>query len=331
MSNPYFDTFLSLQNLNIAKENLARVINAGAKVVTCVNYHGKVFSINLLGKNFANKITPIVGDYVLLNTKVPEIECILARRNTLKKRKKHSKNEIQEIAANVDVVLVFTVANSEFNLANIQKMLVGAYQINAIPVVILNKIDLDKDYKQKYLQVLQNVLPKIKILPVSLTQQDAQEKILNIFSKGLTYIVIGSSGFGKSSFVNMVFGKDLQKTSSVNSKSNKGVHTTTTRDLLFHNNGFMLIDTPGVREFSAMPSNLENMGALEQVFVNVSKFAGECAFRDCKHDIEENCAVKKAIKENHLTEEELSNYKKIKTEILENYQNYILRHKKSSK
>ncbi len=331
MSNPYFEAFLSAHKTNIAKEALARVTGVGAQVITCVGYYGKVFVVNLLGKNFTHKITPIVGDYVILNTKIPEIKHIIERTNTLKKRKKHSKSEAQEIAANVDVVLVFTVANSEFNLANIQKMLIGAYQINATPIIILNKIDLDTNYQQNYVHLLQKVLPNVQVLPISVTQQEKRAEVLKLFVKGLTYIVIGSSGFGKSSFVNMVFSKDLQKTSSINHKSNKGVHTTTSRDLLFHEDGFMLIDTPGVREFSAMLDNVENIEAFEKVFTNVIKFAKKCTFRDCRHDLEKDCAVKRAIKEHKLIKEELDNYKKIKTEILENHHNYLLRHKKSSK
>ena len=90
----------------------------------------------------------------------------------------------------------------------------------------------------------------------------------------------------------------------------KGRHTTTHRELIKLDNGVMIIDTPGMRELGMWDVS----EGLTDAFADVEKFAGMCKFRDCKHENEPHCAVKRAIKNGELSKTRLESYRKIKSE-----------------
>ena len=91
---------------------------------------------------------------------------------------------------------------------------------------------------------------------------------------------------------------DLQKTKSVSTFNSKGKHTTTSRDLFQLNNGSLLIDTPGMREFGVTNEEGENSDFL---FPVIEEFAQNCHYSDCKHLHEEGCAVLIALQSENLT------------------------------
>ncbi len=65
---------------------------------------------------------------------------------------------------------------------------------------------------------------------------------------GKTIVFLGSSGVGKSTITNYLLGKDQQKTSETSRSTGKGRHTTTSSQLIVHESGSMIIDTPGMKE-----------------------------------------------------------------------------------
>jgi ribosome biogenesis GTPase len=55
---------------------------------------------------------------------------------------------------------------------------------------------------------------------------------------------------------------------------------------------------------------------LAKSFTDIEEFAKNCFFKDCRHEAEPRCAVKRAIEEGELSKERLDNYKKMQQEIL---------------
>ncbi|MDD4754129.1 MAG: hypothetical protein PHT78_12970 [Desulfitobacteriaceae bacterium] len=53
---------------------------------------------------------------------------------------------------------------------------------------------------------------------------------------------------------------------------------------------------------------------IAKAFADIDELAAQCKFRDCTHDNEPHCAVKKTISEGILTEERLISYQKLKKE-----------------
>jgi ribosome biogenesis GTPase len=96
------------------------------------------------------------------------------------------------------------------------------------------------------------------------------------------------------------------KTGVTSSVTGKGRHTTTSRELLFHPAGGMVIDTPGIRELQLWGE----IGEVERSFEDVVSLMSQCRFKDCTHNTEPGCAVKRALEDGTLDPERYESYKK---------------------
>ncbi|OPY60267.1 MAG: putative ribosome biogenesis GTPase RsgA [Pelotomaculum sp. PtaU1.Bin065] len=85
----------------------------------------------------------------------------------------------------------------------------------------------------------------------------------------------------------------------------KGRHTTTNRQLLVLPEGGVVIDTAGMRELQILDADLSKS------FYDIEKLAEKCYFKDCRHESEPKCAVRKAIEDGVLAAGRFENYKKL--------------------
>jgi ribosome biogenesis GTPase len=136
---------------------------------------------------------------------------------------------------------------------------------------------------------------------------EGYQDILKYILPGKTVAFIGSSGVGKSTLINRLLGEDIQETKEIR-KDDKGRHATTSRELKLIPTGGAVIDTPGMRELGLESVNLN------RAFNDIEELSKNCKFKDCQHDNEPGCRVKKAIEEGTLDEERLLSYKKLKKE-----------------
>lgn len=112
---------------------------------------------------------------------------------------------------------------------------------------------------------------------------------------------------GKSTLINKLMGDNVLATKEIRD-DDKGRLATTHRQLLVLPNGGVVIDTPGMRE-------LQIAGAdLSKSFADIEQLAERCHFRDCRHESEPKCAVRKAIEDGTLSAARLENYKKLQRE-----------------
>jgi ribosome biogenesis GTPase len=128
---------------------------------------------------------------------------------------------------------------------------------------------------------------------------------------GRTGALLGSSGVGKSTIINRLVGRDVQRTRDVRASDSKGRHTTSHRELVFLPNGGFMIDTPGMRELQ-----LWDVGeAVSETFDDIEALAVQCRFSDCRHRDEPDCAVKTAVAEGQLSAARLESYLKLNDEL----------------
>ncbi|HZK88068.1 MAG TPA: hypothetical protein VFC27_02855, partial [Anaerovoracaceae bacterium] len=80
------------------------------------------------------------------------------------------------------------------------------------------------------------------------------------------------------------------------------------RDLIVIPNIGAVIDTPGMREIGVESVDLN------KTFIDIDELAQFCRFKDCQHENEPDCAIKKAIDNGDIDEDRLMNYKKLKKE-----------------
>lgn len=275
-----------------------------------------------LYKASVKKDYPAVGDWVTVklssNNAQAIIIAVLPRKTAFSRKLPISggrkiKNGIitggateeQVIAANVDIVFIVSGLDDNFNIQRIERYITLAYNSGALPVIILNKIDCCDNFKD-YLVKVENIAPGIAAHPVSVTQNMNMDIFYKYLSPGKTVVFLGSSGVGKSTITNYLIGEEKQKTNTVSSNNNKGRHTTTSSQLIFHDNGAMIIDTPGLRELQLWGDE----DALNQNFDDIVNIISKCKYRDCQHHKEPGCAIKEALENGILSHDRFESYVK---------------------
>jgi ribosome biogenesis GTPase len=258
---------------------------------------------------------PAVGDWVALMPAAPAEEMgrivdVLPRRGRFVRKVAGTTTEAQVVAANVDVVFLVSGLDHDFNVRRIERYLLAALEGGAAPVVVLNKADLARDLDQ-VLTELRPVAGHIPVELVSARSGQGLEALRQHIGPGRTAAFLGSSGVGKSTLINRLIGRDLQRTAEVRESDSKGRHTTTHRELVVLPGGGLLIDTPGMRELQLWDVST----GLDDAFEDIMAIGIDCRFRDCTHDSEPECAVKTAVADGRLAAERHANYLRLRKEV----------------
>ena len=254
---------------------------------------------------------PAVGDFVMLslleaNTGSAVIHRILKRRSVFSRRAVGLENQTQIVATNIDIVFICMSLNNDYNLSRLEHYLSVAFNSCALPVIILTKSDLC-DNLPDILNEISMIASGVDVISASINDPASCDGLRIYLKPGVTASFIGSSGVGKSTLINLLAAKEVQRTSHVG-QNDKGMHTTTHRELLLLPQGGIVIDTPGMRELGV------ESGELSHTFADIEALAVQCRFHDCTHDTEPGCAVKQALEAATLDERRWANYQKLKRE-----------------
>ena len=262
---------------------------------------GGAVSARLSGTfRYNNSQFPVVGDYVSVDGGL--IRSILPRTSKFSRRAPGRRDEEQVLAANVDVALVVCGLDGDYNPRRIERYLVLVRESGARGAVVLNKCDL---------RPAPDVSFGVPVIETSTRMPGGLDALLRFVEPGLTYVLLGSSGAGKSSIGNCLMGEDVQRTSEVREHDSRGRHTTTHRELIELPSGAFLIDTPGLREIQLWAGE----ESVEDTFEDIASRASSCRFRDCRHAGEPGCAVAKALESGELDEWRGRNYGKLTSEV----------------
>ena len=123
--------------------------------------------------------------------------------------------------------------------------------------------------------------------------------------RGRATVFSGQSGVGKSSLLNAVQPELGLRVKEVSESTQKGQHTTTTAELIRLAFGGWVVDTPGLRQLQLWDTRPEEV---EGYFADLRPFVPLCAFPDCTHTHEANCAVKAAVARRLVSQRRYQSY-----------------------
>jgi ribosome biogenesis GTPase len=258
----------------------------------------------------AGERRPVVGDWVAFSWQQRRVEAVLTRRTEIARRRPGAKAELQVLAANVDLLLVVTAFGRDFKLGRLERYLLLARQSGAAPVVVLNKLDECLDPAAALRQV-RPVAGDAPVVLMSALDAIGLEDLLRLIEPAQTAALVGSSGVGKSTIINRLLGEERQLVRELGDANRRGRHTTTDRELFVLPGGQLLIDSPGLRELQLWAGPESTVSG----FLDIDELAGECRFRDCRHQGEPSCAVAAAVERGDIDARRLENYQKIGREL----------------
>ncbi len=258
--------------------------------------------------------SPVPGDRVYFRVSTNGqgvVESIEERRSLLQRPSPHQ--GIKPVVANIDVAFIVVAPLPDFSSVLLDRYLIAIENAGINITIIANKWDLSLEIDQ---QSIEQHLARYSQIGYSTlrisTKQDIGKKDLQQSLSQHTSILVGQSGVGKSSIINWLFPSKALSTQAISENSRLGQHTTTASQLFFLNedydNGGFIIDSPGIREFGLW--HLDN-DQIASGFREFRPYLGRCKFRDCQHQNEPGCEIRKAVENEVISRTRWQNYLKI--------------------
>lgn len=252
-----------------------------------------------------------VGDWLAVDGE--QVVALLPRRSLLRRRAAGSEDH-QLLAANVDLVLLVCGLDRPVVTGRIQRGEALARDAGADALLVLTKRDLVDEageVRRTLVEVAQNHPGLDCVVTSSATGHGIAE--LRTRLRGVTSVLLGESGAGKSRLVNELLGHDAAIVGAVRSSDAKGRHTTTNRQLHLLPDGGVIVDSPGIREVG-LAGDEESVAA---AFADIDELAEECHFTDCGHAGEPGCAIALAIEAGQLSRDRVDAFLALRQEAID--------------
>jgi ribosome biogenesis GTPase len=251
----------------------------------------------------------VVGDWVVIDRNRTPV-ATLPRDSLLRRRAAGTGEKEQPMAANVDLVLVVCGLDRPVRTGRIQRTITIALDAGAESLVVLTKADkVGPEVAAEAEMIAQEVDPTLEVVTLSAKGGWGIDDLLERVGHR-TVALIGESGAGKSTLVNALMAGDVAEEGDVRDGDSKGRHTTTHRELHLLDSGGVLVDTPGIREVGIWTDT----DAVAETFPEIDGLAEHCRFRDCAHEAEPGCAVRRAVADGSLAVERFEAWRSLDAE-----------------
>ncbi|MRW94545.1 ribosome small subunit-dependent GTPase A [Duganella sp. FT80W] len=276
------------------------------RTATIIAAHGRHYLAETDGEKLqcvtrGKKTNVAVGDIVHITMTSPDQGVIdkIEERKTLLYRSDQYKSKL--LAANLTQLFIVVATEPGFTDDLVSRALVAAEAAGIEAHLILNKVDVADALPRARERLQMYAALGYPVHEVSAkTQPQETLALLRPLLAGQSSILIGQSGMGKSSLINLLVPEADIATREISAALDTGKHTTTfTRLYTMPDLGpdSAIIDSPGFQEFGLYHLS---EGMLERAFVEFAPYLGHCKFYNCRHLIEPQCAVLAAVEEGKI-------------------------------
>jgi ribosome biogenesis GTPase len=253
-------------------------------------------------------ITPVCGDVVTVDSLPGEADWLITgiekRRNALSRPSRRGTPEV--LAANVDVLVAVAAASPVPDWFIVDRYLCAAEIMHSDAILVFNKVDEPKPPgTEAALSVYADIGYPIHCASAETGEQiDALRRSIGT----RTAILVGQSGVGKSSLINLLSAPSQQRTAGISRKTGEGRHTTVNSMMLPLPGGGTVIDSPGVRDYAPALADITDA---ETGFREIAAAAAACRFANCRHLKEPDCAVKSAVDNGTIDARRYESYRRV--------------------
>lgn len=304
---PFFSSQLSLEELQSSLVGRA-VADRGRRLL--VRFRDGAHPVVVPGRLRAEGVLPVVGDFVVANAGPDRtVARVLERRTWLSRNVAGGATAEQVLAANVDVAFVVQGLDEGPNPRRLERTLAAVHAGGAEPVIVLTKPDRAEDLAAALAEA-RAAAPGVEVEVASGLTGEGVAALAAHLLPDRTGVMVGPSGAGKSTLANALLGRDAQRTAPVRACDDRGVHTTSGRELFPLPGGGALVDGPGIREL-----RLWDASGLDATFEDLAAIATRCRFRDCSHGAEPGCAVREAIADGRIEAARVESHRRLALEL----------------
>ncbi|MBF0232747.1 MAG: ribosome small subunit-dependent GTPase A [Desulfamplus sp.] len=245
----------------------------------------------------------VVGDNVVVRN---QILTPLPRRTELRRR--DSRGSIRIIGANLDVLGIVVSPLPSPSLGYIDQAIVAAREASLIPVLVINKCDIEGS-GQFIRELTATYVDILDVFIMSAFTGEGLAALESFLGKGFRSFFVGTTGVGKSSLLNAICSTLDLRVGELYDAGKRGCNTTTVSTLHSLPGGGELVDTPGFNEFGLVDISAEDLAGHFPGFEQA--MAGSCRFRDCRHRTEPGCVVSESVVSGNIPEERYTTYLEI--------------------
>jgi len=193
-----------------------------------------------------------------------------------------------------NIYIIFSVEEPKLNLSQVNRFLISAESMGVEVSLVLTKCDLISDTRRS------SLIDKFEkwgyqAITLNLEKSDFFHNFLAELKQKECSIIMGPSGVGKTTLLNMIIPGLKNNTAPVSSKIKRGKNTTRNVELFSISNQSYIVDTPG---FNMQPLEVDIRlipNLYSEIYKQVIDKGVRCKFRDCLHLNDEGCNLNKSF------------------------------------